>query len=258
MERSVVFLLLAAMLLVAQPAKSQSDDFGMWYELGVEKKLSKKWSLGLEGELRTRNNSKTTDRWAAGLSAEYKIVKGLKASVSYVFLNNNNEEKLTFKSDGYTPKKWTPGYWGTRHRFNVSLTGSADWKRFSFSLRERWQYTYRPEAADKRYKFVYNDDDELTGYNMEAVKGKGKHVLRSRLQIGYDIPMCKLDPFVNVEMFNAKGGIQKMRYQAGIDYKIKKQHVLSLTYRYQRINDDDDTDPEVNSHLVGLSYKFKF
>ena len=89
------------------------------------------------------------------------------------------------------------------------------------------------------------------------MKGKGKNVLRSRLQLSYDIPHWKFDPFVNAEMFNDDGGIQKMRYQVGIDYKYKKQHVFALTYRYQNVNNDDD-DQDVNSHLIGLSYKFKF
>ena len=58
---------LAAMTLAAN---AQDSDFGMWYELGAEKKLSQKWSLGLEGEFRTRNNTKTADRWSAGINAE--------------------------------------------------------------------------------------------------------------------------------------------------------------------------------------------
>ena len=37
-----------AFLGLATMARAQSDDFGMWYELGAEKKLSKQWSLGLE------------------------------------------------------------------------------------------------------------------------------------------------------------------------------------------------------------------
>ena len=48
-----------------------------------------------------------------------------------------------------------------------------------------------------------------------------------------------------------------MRYQAGTDYKIKKRHVLSLTYRYQSVNSNDD-DNEANCHMIGLGYKFKF
>ena len=228
---------------------AQSDDFGMWYELGVEKKLSQKWSLGLEGEFRTRNNSRTADRWSAGISAEYKIVKGIKASAGYIFLYDNNQEEFDLKSDGFRPNKWTPSYWGVRHRFNLSLSGNVDVGRLNIALRERWQYTYRPEATGKKYDF-----DEET---WKSVKGKGKNVLRSRLQLSYDIPHWKLDPTASIEMFNDKGGIAKMRYQVGIDYKYKKKHVFGLNYRYQDVNSDDD-DNEVNSHLIGLSYKYKF
>ena len=89
-------------------AGAQSDDFGMWYEIGAEKKLNKKWSVGVEGELRTRNNTRTLDRWSGGISAEYKIIKGLKASAGYTFLSDNNKEELTMKSDGFRPNKWMP------------------------------------------------------------------------------------------------------------------------------------------------------
>ena len=132
----------------------------------------------------------------------------------------------------------------------MSLAGSVDWGRFDFSLRERWQYTYRPVAKGKKYDV---DNDEW-----DDVKSKGKHALRSRLQIGYNIPKCKVDPFVNVEMFNYQGGERKMRYQVGVEYKLNKQNVFGLAYRYQTVNNDDDDDGDANSHLIGLSYKFKF
>lgn len=235
---------------------AQNDDFGMRYELGAEKKLSRKWSLGVEGELRTRNNTRTADRWSAGLSAEYKIMKGLKAAAGYTLLYDNNQEETTWNTTG-DPKKWTPSYWGVRHRLNIGLQGSIDWGRLSLSLRERWQYTYRPEAQDKKYAFTYNASDQLTGYTLQPVKGKGKNVLRSRLQMSYDIPHWKLDPTASIEMFNAGDGIQKMRYQIGVDYKIKKKHVLTLNYRYQNVGDNDD-DNDVNSHTIGLGYKYKF
>ena len=260
--RRIVMAGLAVLTLCT--ARAQGSDFGMWYELGVEKKLSQKWSLEAEADFRTRNNTRTADRWSVGVGASYKIAKGyigtapasLKMSAGYMLLNDNNREELTLGTSG-DPKKWTPSYWGVRHRLNLSLAGSVDLGRFSLGLRERWQYTYRPEAKDKKYAFTYDDDDYLSGYTLESVKGKGRNVLRSRLQIDYNIPNCKLDPFANVEMFNNKDGIQKMRYQAGFDLKIKKQHVLSLTYRYQRISGDDD-DNELNSHLIGFGYKYKF
>jgi opacity protein-like surface antigen len=38
---------------------------------------------------------------------------------------------------------------------------------------------------------------------------------------------------------------------------VRKQHVFSLSYRYQAVNSGDD-DNDVNSHLIGLGYKYKF
>ena len=141
------------------------------------------------------------------------------------------------------------------------MAGSVSAGYFSFSLRERWQYTYRPEAQDKKYNFKWaedaDDNDYISGYAMEPVKGKGKNVLRSRLQVSYDIPNSKFEPFANAEMFNDNDGISKMRYQIGTDYKIKKKHVLSLTYRYQTVNNNDD-EGEGNAHLIGLGYMYKF
>jgi hypothetical protein len=249
------FSALLAFLGLHATAFAQTDDFGMWYELGAEKKLSKQWSVGVEGEFRTRNNTKTADRWSAGISADYKIRKGVKASAGYQLLYDNNAEELTFTTGG-DPKKWTPSYWGLRHRFNVSVAGSVGAGRFTIGLRERWQYTYRSEQEDKKYAFIYDDNDYLTSHRREAVKGKGKHILRSRLQVEYDIRQCKADPFVNVELFHGGNGLQKVRYQAGVDYQLQKSHVLSLTYRYQSVSGDDDN--ERNIHMLGLGYKYKF
>ncbi len=82
-------------------------------------------------------------------------------------------------------------------------------------------------------------------------------MLRSRLQVNYDIPHSKFEPFANAEMFTDNDGIAKMRYQIGTDYKLKKRHIFSLTYRYQNVNSNDE-DNETNIHLIGLGYKYKF
>lgn len=251
-------LTVCSMLAVGRAAAQ--NDFGMWYEVGVEKKLSTSWSVAGEAEFRTRNNTKTADRWAAGLSAEFRIVKGLKVDAGYNLLYDNNPEKLTWKKE--LPNKWTPSYWALRHRLHLSVTGSLELSRLKFSLRERWQYTMRPEVKDKKYNFAWSEDanenDYISGYELEPVKSKCKHMFRHRLGIDYNIPHCKFDPFVNAEMFTDCNGIQKMRYQAGIDYKLTKQHQFSLTYRYQHVSSSDDDDNDINSHLVGLSYKYKF
>lgn len=241
---------------------AQSDDFGLDFSLEAQKKLSKQWSLSLEGELRTRDHAKTNDRWSVGLGVDYKVAKWLKASAGYNLLFDNNLKTSYFEAtddavlDGDAevgdPKKCAK-YWGTRHRFNVSLTASqklGDWK---FSLRERWQYTYRPAyTVDERWSYL----DQAYDGKEKTYDGKGKNVLRSRFQIEYAKKGLPITPYANIELFNA-WSLQKTRYSAGIDWDINKQHTLGAFYRYQNVrNDDDDNEP--NCHLLGLSYKFKF
>lgn len=230
-------------------AAAQGDDFGMWYELTAEKKINKKWSVDVEGEFRTRNDAKTADRWSIGATGEYKINKWLKASAGYTLLYDNNPGKLTYNDDG-AYNNWRPSYWGVRHRVNVSVAGSIDLGRWSLSLRERWQYTYRPEKTTERYDF------DNSYWEDKTVKSKGRNVLRSKLKVDYNIRKCKVDPYADVEMFNA-WDVQKVRYTIGADWKITKAHTVGVAYHYQYAADDDD-DEDTNSHIIGISYKFKF
>lgn len=121
----MVVALLALFVFAPAEVRAQHNDFGVWTTVGAEKDFGKKWSVGVEGEFRTRNNSKTADRWSFGVDGSYKIVKGLKLSAGYTLLYDNNEEKITYHEDGIY-NNWRPSYWGLRHRFNVSLTGSLD------------------------------------------------------------------------------------------------------------------------------------
>ena len=98
MAKHVCILIMLAMAAIV-PAHAQSDDFGIWYSLGAEKKISKNLSVGAETEFRTRNDAKTADRWSTGIEAEYKIIKGVKASAGYTFLYDNNMEKLSYNYD---------------------------------------------------------------------------------------------------------------------------------------------------------------
>ncbi len=246
-KRIAVACLVASAL--APTVQAADNDFGMWYSVSAEKKITKKWSAEIEAEMRTRNDARTWDRWSASASAKYKLTKWLNAEVAYVFLNGNNPEKISYHTNG-DYNNWRPSYWGTRHRFNVSLTGKIGFGGFELSLRERWQYTYRPEATTRRYDFDNSEWEDV------AVRGKGSNVLRSRLQVEYNIPKSKVDPHASVELFNA-WNVEKVRYTVGADWKIRKKHVIGVNYIYQSINGDDvDNDP--NSNIVSLSYKFKF
>lgn len=226
-----------------QTVNAQKDEFGVWTSIHVKKKLGKGWTVFAEGEYRTRDNLKTTDRWAGGVGADYRLFPFLKIGGGYTYLYCNHPEEVTKKGN------IIPAYWSRRHRTNVSLTGRVAWNRFTFSLRERWQYTYRPEQYVPKY-----DDDGVTPKDDELVKGKGKNVLRSRLQAEYNIARCRFTPFASCELYHGSGGLDKTRWTAGSEYKINKRNVLEVYYRYQNKHDDDET----NGHVLGIGYTIKF
>lgn len=248
--RTKTFCLLALMMLPLA-SFAQGDDFGVWTSVEAEKKINKKISVGLEAELRTRDDVSELDRWSVGVGGQYKLTKWLKVGAGYSFLNDNNR-KITYKQTNNMPNKLAE-YWGVRHRFNVSLTGSHKFGNLQVSLRERWQYTYRPsKTIDQRWDY----DDEEFDNKPKTYKGKGKNVLRSKLQLSYDIPHSHFEPYLSAETFNS-WAIAKTRYAAGVDWKITKKHGVGLYYLYQSVHDDDD-DNEPNRHVVGVEYKFKF
>ena len=240
------------------PAKAQNDDFGIWTEANVEKKISNR--LTLEGglELRTRDDGfGELDRWSIGVGADYKLTDWLKASVGYSLLNDNNHK---VNSSG---KKYSD-YWGKRHRVNVSLTASQQFGKFTFSLRERWQYTYRPEMTVDRY-WNYTDEDDDVVYGEPVIKkgttqthtysGKGSNKWRNRLQLKYKLTK-KWRPYLSAESTVGGSGLDKIRYAAGTEYRLDKKHSFDVTYLYQKTYSDDDS--EGNRHVLGIGYTYKF
>lgn len=247
MYRTILALAIASISL---PLAAQSEG-GLITELGVDKKLSKQFSIGLEADLRTRNNFKTMDRWRVGIEAGYKPVKYLKFEAGYSLLNTNFRENITYNTDG-SYNNWRPSYWGIRHRVNASVTGTYKFKNsLRLSLRERWQYTYRPGATVTRWDF------DNSWWEDKTRPGKGKNQLRSRLQLEYDKKGARFTPYVNVELYNS-WNIEKIRYNIGTDISLSKQHTFNIFYRYQNMKDVDADEYEPDMHYIGVGYKFKF
>lgn len=239
-------LTLIFLVNIIQGTKAQTD-FGVWMDANVEKKLDKHWII--EGELgaRTCDNSKSMDRYSLGVGTDYKMNKYLKFSIGYNFLYDHRGNTQTYHKDG-SINKITPSYWWPRHRFLFGITGSYNISNLGLSWREMYQYTYRSIAKNKKYD---TDTEEW-----ENVKSKSQHLLRSRFQINYHLKHTPLTPFGNIELYHGKNGLQKTRYTLGSNIVIAKRHDLKLYYRYQdlRANDDDDLD----THILGISYTYKF
>lgn len=264
MKRYVQYLLSALLVcsplsLMAQEEEvdaAQSDDVEVWTGIEMEKKLSKKLSVGLEGEMRSRSNASEFDRFSLSPSVEYKILKHLKASVGGSVITMNNPAKDKYRSDN-TLKWHRDSYWAPRYRGYAALTGDVDLGRWNISLRERYQVTYRPESSTERYYYLR---DGRFNYSEEDVsESKTTQVLRSRLLASYDIRHCPIAPFAGAEITNdiSDFALDKIRYTIGADWKANKSNTVSLVYIYQDVKADDGED-DVNSHIISISYKHKF
>lgn len=242
-------ILLTVLATVASLIPAQADDTGLILDLGVEQKVSKHFTLGALTELRTRNDFRSIDHFTLGVSGKYKFTKWLKADAGYEVIVTNNREHLTLHDDG-SYNNWRPTFYSTRHRFTASVTGDVDLGRFNFSLRERYQYTYRPETTTQRYDF---DNDQMESC---IVSAKNSHILRSRLKVEYNIPHCKLTPSVGAEIYTARS-LEKTKFSLGGTYTLKKHHSLEMGYHYQLVNHTvKHYTPDTHHLVLGYTYKF--
>ena len=170
---------------------------------------------------------------------------------------------------GYTLKLygnqgWTDPNKYLQHRANFLITGQVKLGQWNLSLREGVMLDGRTGAVDKR------------------VKNQVDFTLRSRLQAVYSIPETPLGIVAKFEILNTLNAptayinqvtnnkygqyISELRPEAGVQWKINKQHSLTLTYRYNylydrgiKINDTTGdihlTNKYTTKHLILLAYK---
>ena len=177
---------------------------------------------------------------------------------------------------GYTLKLygnqgWTDPNKYLQHRANILITGQVKLGQWNLSLREGVMLDGRTGEVDKR------------------VKNQVDFTLRSRLQAVYTIPETPLSIVGKFELLNTLNApityinetiqlrgngekeygqyISELRPELGLQWKIDKQHSLTLTYRYNylydrgiSINDETGnitlTNKYTTKHLILLAYKF--
>lgn len=290
MKKYFSFLLIALFSVVLTPnalaqEERSADDWGLWTNIEGKTKLAKGLNMSVEAGYRLRDVFSASDRASAGLSFSYKnknVLPWLKVDAGYLFIYKNNpaETAVKFNEDGSPKhKNVDEAYWGPRHRAFASASASTKLGRFNVSLRERYQLTYTSPATCNRTRYYYNplsvvipdleewyliedENDEDYSYMIDDKKAKIDHKLRSRLEVSYDIPKCKFEPFLSVEAFNEidkQFALGKMRYTLGTDYKFNKHSKLSAYYRYQvSYNSKVVYDEETGGNIIGLEYSFDF
>lgn len=273
MKKSVLFAFLVVVLPFASAKAGDDDDFGAWLELGATKNLPRNWSVGLQSELRTKDNSHVVDRWSVGGSVGYKAHKYLKLGVGYSFMYDYHTDKTTkekYDSDGELESyRITPHYWSPRHRFSVEASsGIKLWKWLRVSGKVKYQFTHTPSLVVNRTDVeVYEqmtpeglvvERDETP--NPKSYDCESRQVLRSRVKFEVDKKRLAWSPFVAVEFHNnvALGehmSFDKLRTSIGTGYKINKRNDVSLAYV---LTVDRREHPYDQMHAICASYSFEF
>ncbi|MGM9694912.1 MAG: DUF2490 domain-containing protein, partial [Alloprevotella sp.] len=155
--------LLCLGLLSAAPLTALAgDDFGVWTSLAAQKEISKKFSVEAGLDFRAEDKLKSVERWDFSLGATYKPVKFLSLGVGYDFIHQRNlqETKEDWEADDDDPSAVVSnglnvdhGYWRNKHRAVFDLTGKVSAGRFTFSLRERYQFTHYRSTSTLRDKY---------------------------------------------------------------------------------------------------------
>ena len=194
-------------------AQETENEFQARTKLDVSFKPVKKLKLTLTPELRF-DDEFTLDKYLFEGEISYKAMKYLSFAGSYGLVGNIRKSKDTEYS--------------SRYAFSTIL--KKEFNRFEPSFRLMYSNYADDEIDDKKY-------------------------MRYKAALKYDIANCKITPSAAVQAFQQLngGGLYKMRYAVGIDYKLFKNNFLGASYKLDYYQNEYK-----NRHILSIGYKLKF
>lgn len=186
-------------------------------------------------------------QYRTALELNYKIVKGLKLDIiPQIRFDEEFSVNRYLLEGGLTYKTFDFLYWEGTYRLIVKpqeYLESETFSKYGFSLTAKKRFAdFTPSF---RFRYSNYADDDVTD----------KEFLRYKAKVKYDIPNCKITPFVALEAFHDLGesNLYKMRYSTGVAYKVKKNNYIKLNYRLDYYQQEYR-----NKHIIGVAYKYNF
>ena len=220
------------MILLANVSllSAQNSDWDLWTSIDVEKKLAKKWELGVTGQYRWKDNISVTDQIRGSADISRKVGKYVNLGAGYELIAKKKVKKDIFVY---------------RNRFRVQAKGSYKYARFTADWRVRLQLT----LLDKKE----TSNESFDGDN-------NNWVLRNRFGLKYDIKKTPLKPYVNFELFHQlfsdlEYSYFKNRFSIGTEYKLNKRHSLEAGYKLET---EVSGSEKYRLNIVKLGYAFSF
>lgn len=185
--------LLVAWVLSAVPVYAQADEFATWSMIRVNHKILPDLKFSAAVEFRSKADLKQADRWGGDAGIMYNLLPCLQVEGVY---------ELHYR-------RLDKGEWKFRHRYNLGVQVSADWRDFKISLRERFQETFSEGNVENR--------------------------LRSRLKISYGPDKWRVKPYFAPELYQPIGDraffrVARMRYRPGVEIRLARRCSADVFY----------------------------
>jgi len=210
------------------PAQKLPEDAWLWNTLSINKQLSRKWSLGVDEELRLFDNMSRVNLFFTNVGASYKLNKVFKFSLVYRFINKNQDGE----------------YYSQRHRLYIDI---AYKKKVLRNLALAYRLRFQGQVRD-----YYSSDN---GKDVESY-------MRHKFDVLYTYK--KYTPYLAAEFrfqFTNPGFSQandlwdRARYYLGCNYDFNKKHSFGIYYMIQH---DFNNQRMENDFTLGWQYTYSF
>jgi hypothetical protein len=217
----VVTLVIAFLFMFfTDNVSAQEKDFGIWTDLKA--KLNKSFALEMSLENRMKENASERDKSCAEIALEYGK-NWYSFGTAYRFANETH------------PKRDID--YG--HRFSLQFSAEATVKRFTLSMRNKFQSEYFNLSSSESGKIP------RTHY-------------RNRVKIEYNVKGIPIEPFCYYEFYyrlnsHSQNSIEKSKFSSGLSYKINKKNKLGISYIYYYSPFRD----KANRNILSVTYGLK-
>lgn len=196
-------LALIAATLIPLVSLAQESEFASWTYLSAGKKLSDRFSVAGQTEVRTGTSPSGVYLWYLDLAGRYNLTKWLVASTG---------------ADCIRLQSRTSGTWLT------------DWRPF-VSVIPSW--SMGPLRANVNICYSYNFFPQDSGRNF--------HLLRYRFHLECPIPDTRFTPYARFELRHKPDKLERMRGTLGTSVKLTPQFSLDVAYVYQKMHKGIET-----------------
>ena len=190
----LLILILWPFLSVAQ----ENSEFASWMYLSAGKKLSDRWTVAGQTEVRTGKTPSGMYLWYLDLAGRYSLTKWLVASAGADYIRTQNRSS---------------GVWLTA------------WRPF-FSVIPSW--SMGPLRANVNICYSYNAFPQDSGKNY--------NLMRYRFHVEYPIPDSRFSPYARFELRQKPDRLERIRTTVGTSLKVSPQFSIDVAYIYQKMH----------------------